>query len=143
MLPSGAGYKRPLSSASEVRGMDIHAWVVREDGPIDDYDNDTPQYRFARQMNGLTDERCYHALPPEEAKKVWKHLFKNAIEPNASLIRNEPARLWGAVERHGGMCHLRAYLAALKLQCDGVRYKIAVGSMGWRARDGRVWWEFG
>lgn len=138
-----AGFKKPLSSASEVRGMDLHVWVVCEDGSIKDYDNDLPFYKKCRAANNLTSERCYHAMPQHEAKKVWKRIVKQTIKPNIRFIRDEPAYAFKFVEARGTLCHMRAYLVAQRLVRAGVKCKIAVGSMGWRAQDGRVWWEFG
>ena len=148
-VKSEAGFKSPVSSVSEAlsKTKDLHSWVEFNGVKLDD-DNDRPEYKFARNMHNLTDERVYHGLNPEQSKKVWKKIFQKVVAPFLKKnkgISNEA--LLAHVKKKGLCCYIFSYLTMQKIMATAKKpvknCRIVIGSMGWRAPDGRVWWEFG
>ena len=56
--------KDPITLASKVNAGDFHAWVETSKGDILNYPNNHPCHQVVRDLNGLTEERVYHAHSP-------------------------------------------------------------------------------
>lgn len=122
---------------------DFHAWIETPEGKILDYSNNDPVYKQTRRIHKLTKKRVYKAFPDEEERKAFTHLDKKHIKPRMELLKKLSKDLQEKIcERwmnSAGHCIMRAYLILEK----NPTYKIRIGSMGWKNKRGKVWWEYG
>jgi hypothetical protein len=144
---------RTMSELIAMPVIDAHFWVVRDGEIIDP--TFSKQDSFISQFNGTTTEKAYHEAPPLVQavyvamlkKTVAYELHKNKMISNGVFVtsdlkkpisESEMIHMIEEYEPRFGRCHLNAFTEACKR--GG---KIVFGSMGYKKKNGDVWWEYG
>jgi hypothetical protein len=112
-------------SRSSFGRFDGHYWVERNGKIID---IDFPEYQLIKAMKGCKG-KCQYKEAPIDVQKVFIKSIKTEELENG-MKRNIPPSF--------NRCQYNAYM---EQKLHGGR--IVFGSMGWKMKNGKVWWEYG
>ncbi len=108
--------------------MDIHCWVVLEDGKI--IDPDFAQYELIKKIRNLEGNKLYKQLQDIEMTKKYEEMMKLAT----SIFMISPRD-----KTEFNKCFFNAIINKKKF---GGR--IVFGSMGWKIKNSYdIFWEYG
>ena len=120
-------------------GMDCHAWAEDDAGNIYDY----PEDNLRRESRNLL-----KSMPKGKGRPCVRQPYTGELEKKVKAFI---ADWWTDGERElvdtldpdspdfpPLKCYIRAYILANKKG-----YKLKIGSLGWRQKDGKVFWDYG
>lgn len=137
----------PIQKAEQIvfysnMSADIHMWCERKNsnGFIERNDYNLSSFISIKKTNKI----IYKPLSIEENKKAWKIIYKKIIKPRLNIINSlteeKQEEVIQTLINTPGQCIMRSYFIA-KQSKD--KWKIKIGSLGFKQSDGTIFWEYG
>ena len=131
--------KSPRSSFDKNMVSDLHAWCVDEEGNVCDYPDDQNQHGAHSTANIV--RRPWDARMVAEALPHFdKHCQEEFLDRHPDTSTEEWVQMI-----HSNTFPPRNCFGRAKILRDSQpeKYALVIGSLGYRQRDGTIFWEFG